>query len=714
MFVKKFRLLSILLAFTCLALGGCKSDKEEALPNPVYKSWSSYLGDPGRSHYSTLSQITRENVKNLKVAWSYEASDWGQMQMNPIVADSILYGVTAALRVVALNAETGKEIWQFGDSVKVWHSTSRGVSYWEKDGDKRILCTRGSDLFALDALTGEPISSFGNKGKVDLRSGMPESAQEKFVISNTPGTIYKDLIVMPLRLSEGAGAPSGDVIAFNVVTGEVAWVFHTIPHPGEEGYDTWENKDAYKDELVGAANNWAGMAVDEEAGIIYIPTGSAAPDFFGGNRLGSNLYANCLLALDANTGKRIWHFQLTHHDLWDRDPPAPPNLLTVEREGKKIPAVAQVTKQGYVYVFNRMTGEPLFEIEEVPMPESTLEGEKAWPTQPIPVKPRPFARQSFDLTEEDISPFAKNKEELLEFFRAADKRQYAPPNLTPNFLFPGYDGAAEWGGAATDPEDGILYVNANEMAWNLQVGPEDEIDEGTPLGEATYQKYCVSCHQADRKGLAASGFPSLLDLQLRKEKNEVIEIVTNGKGMMTGFPQIKKQEMDALLKFLWGQEVQHNVVEKGGLDSARPDYAKKGYKHTGYNKFLDSDGLPGITPPWGTMHAIDLNTGEYIWSIPFGDTPELGQEGIGTGTENYGGPLVTENGLLFIAATRDGYFRVFDKHTGEKLWEYKLPAAAFATPAMYEVNCKQYIAIACGGEKLGTEKGNQIVAFALE
>ncbi len=698
------------LLILSLTIFGCSSS-EEKNSKKEYVTWSSYLGDPGRSHYSTLSQITKDNVKNLKVAWTYEAADWGQMQMNPLVVDSILYGVTAALRVVALNAETGKEIWQFGDSVKVWHSTSRGLSFWENENDKRILVTRGPDLFALDALTGKPIASFGENGKIDMRSGMPESAKEKFVISNTPGTIYKDIIVMPLRLSEGAGAAPGDIMAFNVVTGELAWVFHTIPHPGEEGYDTWgNNKDAYKDDLVGAANNWAGMAVDEEAGIIYIPTGSAAPDFYGGNRFGSNLYSNCLLALDANTGKRLWHFQLTHHDLWDRDPPAPPNLLMVEREGKKIPAVAQVTKQGYVYVFDRMTGEPLFEIEEIPVPPSALGGEKAWPTQPIPVKPKPFARQSQDLTEADISPFAENKDELLEFFMSADKRQYAPPNLTPNFLFPGYDGAAEWGGAAADPENGILYVNANEMAWNLQVAPEDQISEGTALGEATYQKYCVSCHQADRRGLRASGFPSLIDLKLRMESSEAASIITQGKGMMTGFPQLKKEEKEALLKFLWGQEIKHNVVEKG----IKKEEGKKGYKHTGYNKFLDNKGLPGISPPWGTMHAIDLNTGEYIWSIPFGNTPELGEEGKGTGTENYGGPVVTENGLLFIGATRDGYFRAFDKHTGEILWEYKLPAAAFATPAMYKVNGKQFITIACGGEKLGTEKGNQIVAFALE
>ena len=710
---KNLRFSIVLLMFLSTVFFGCQSSEEKNSPKKKYTTWSSYLGDSGRSHYSTLSQITPENVQNLKVAWSYEAADSGQMQMNPIVVDSILYGVTAALRVVALHAATGKEIWQFGDSVKVWHSTSRGVSYWEKANDKRILCSRGSDLFALDALTGKPIPSFGNNGKIDMRSGMPEDAQNRFVISNTPGTIFKDVIVMPLRLSEGAGAPPGDIIAFNVITGKVEWVFHTLPEKGEEGYDTW-SEDPRESPIVGAANNWAGMAVDEEAEIIYVPTGSAAPDFYGGNRLGSNLYANCLLALDANTGKRLWHFQFTHHDIWDRDPPAPPNLLMVERNGKKIPAVAQVTKQGYVYLFNRITGEPLFEIEELPVPASTIEGEEAWPTQPLPVKPKPFARQSQDMTDADISPFAENKEELLEFYKASDKRPYAPPALTPNFLLPGYDGAAEWGGTAADPDEGIIYVNSNEMAWNLQLGLADEIDEAEPMGQVAYKKYCVSCHQTDRKGLEASGFPSLLDLQFRKEKKEVAQIITNGKGMMTGFPQIEKAEMDALLRFLYEEEVQHNVVEKGVLDSARTDSQKKNYKHTGYTKFLDSNGLPGISPPWGTMHAIDLNTGEYIWSIPFGDTPQLGEAGKGTGCENYGGAVVTENGLLFIGATKDGYFRIFNKHTGDLLWEHKLPTAAFATPAMYEVNGKQYIAIACGGEKLGTEKGNQIIAFALE
>jgi len=715
--LKKLFTPSVLIAFCSLLTLGCINDKKETLVKEQYITWSSYLGDSGRSHYSTLSQITKENVKNLKLAWTYEASDWGQMQMNPLVVDSILYGVTAALRVVALHAGTGKELWAFGGSLQTAGASSRGVAHWKKGDDSRILYVAGSDLYALHALTGKPITSFGDKGKIDLRSGMPASAKDKFVSSNTPGTIYKDLIVMPLRLSEGEDAAPGDVMAFNVLTGALEWVFHTIPHPGEKGHETWRDSTAYRSPVVGAANNWAGMAVDEDTGVIYVPTGSAAPDFYGGDRLGSNLYANSLLALNADTGDYIWHFQFTHHDIWDRDPPAPPNLLLVERNGKKIPAVAQVTKQGYVYVFNRLTGEPLFDIAEVPVPSSNIPGEEAWPTQPIPLKPKPFARMSQHLTKADISQFAEDRDSLLAYFKSADKRQYAPPALTPSLLLPGYDGAAEWGGAATDPNDGVIYINSNEMPWILKLREENSSAENMPLGAATYQNYCVSCHQTDRKGVAASGFPSLINLKLRQSKEEVATVITKGKGMMTGFPQIKENEMEALLQFLWEEETPKQMAnnsgktEVTGLSVAAGNGTK--YRHAGYTKFLDSKGLPAIAPPWGSMHAIDLNTGDYIWSVVLGDTPELGEKGKGTGTENYGGPVVTENGLLFIGATRDGFFRVFDKHTGEVLWEYKLPAAAFATPAMYEVDGKQYIAIACGGEKLGTEKGSRIVAFAL-
>ena len=697
-----------LIAIAAICLLRCHPDNSTKTDSDKYTTWTSYLGGPDRNHYSTLSQITLDNVTQLKLAWSYSAPDSGQMQMNPIVVDTILYGVTAALRAVALHAGTGKEIWRYGDSLQLTNSTSRGVAYWAKDDDKRILFTQGPNLFALNAMTGTPIPSFGENGKIDLHSGLPTNARDKFVVSNTPGTIYRDLIVMPIRLSEGSGAAPGDVMAFNVITGQLEWAFHTIPHPGEPGHETWEDPNSYKSDTVGAANNWAGMALDEATGILYVPTGSAAPDFYGGDRKGSNLYANTLLALDAQTGKLLWHYQFTHHDLWDRDPPAPPNLLTITREGKQIPAVAQVTKQGYVFLFNRVTGEPLFEIEEIPVPPSTLEGEKAWATQPFPIKPKPFARQSHLLTEKDLSPYAENKEEILTLFNKADKRIYAPPSLDPVLLLPGYDGAAEWGGAAADPEDGILYVNSNEMAWFLQMD-KDTLNTNLAPGANAYNKYCVVCHQKDRKGNVASGYPSLTKLKSTYDKEALAHTIKKGKGMMTGFPQIEKAEMEALIQFLYGEEIAQIVPEH----KTKP--IKTTYKHRGYKKFLDSNGLPAISPPWGTLHAIDLNSGDYLWSIPFGETMSLKEKGFPqTGTENYGGAIVTENGLLFIGATKDGYFRAFNKKNGKLLWEYKLPAAAFATPAMYEVNGKQYIAIACGGEKLGTEKGNRIMAFSLE
>ncbi|APQ17308.1 outer membrane protein assembly factor BamB family protein [Maribacter hydrothermalis] len=698
-----------ILVLSLIILSAC-TEKSSKGDDKAYTTWSSYLGDSGRSHFTTLEQITPNNVSQLHVAWRYESADWGQMQMNPLVVDSIVYGVTAALRVVALHAETGKELWQFGDSVQVWHSTSRGVSYWEKDDDKRILCTRGANLYALDALTGKPVPSFGVEGKIDMRSGMPDSAKEKFVISNTPGTVFKDLIVMPLRISEGSDAAPGDVMAFNVITGKLEWIFHTIPHPGELGYETWEDPNAYKNPTIGAANNWAGMALDEEAEIIYIPTGSAAPDFYGGDRLGSNLFANSLVALNVNNGEYLWHFQFTHHDIWDRDLPAPPNLLTVKHNGQKIKAVAQITKQGFVYLFNRLTGEPLFEIEEVPVPPSKLVGENAWPTQPIPNKPKPFARQSNELTKNDISPYADNKEELIRIFESAEKEVYSPPNLTPTLLLPGYDGAAEWGGAGVDPDDGILYVNSNEMAWNLQMNIKKTPIEELTIGSTIYSNKCATCHQPYRTGVSSSGFPSLIDIQLKKSKNEIVSIITNGKGMMTGFPTLSATEKEALVQFLFNEE-ETNTNDKMEIASSENLYV---YQHSGYNKFLDSNGLPGISPPWGTLNAIDLNTGDFLWSIPFGETLELKEKGFPTtGTENYGGPIITKNGLILIAATKDGYLRAFDKKTGTLLWEYELPAASFATPATYEYNGKQYIVLACGGEKLGTKKGNQIIAFSL-
>ena len=687
-----------------IILTSCSSPQS----GPSTVDWPSYLGGSDRNHYSELTQITADNVDQLEIVWTYETPSAGQMQINPLVIDGVLYGVTPTLQAFALDAATGQELWLFGDTLRHWASTSRGVSYWSDGDDQRIFYTIGSVLWCLDAKTGEPIQEFGNNGQLDLHKGLPEIAQNKFVISNTPGTIFEDLIIMPVRVSEGADAAPGDIRAFNVRTGELEWTFHTIPYPEEDGYETFP-ADAYQNEYVGGANNWAGMAVDEKNGILFVPTGSTAYDFYGGNRKGENLYANCLLALDARTGKRLWHFQTTHHDIWDRDLPAPPNLLTITRDGKPIEAVAQVTKQGYVFVFDRITGEPIFPIEEMPVPQSTLEGEELWPTQPFPTKPAPFARQSSDLTKEDISPYAPNREELMAEFEQYDTEIYGPGSLNGAVLLPGYDGGAEWGGAAADPQ-GILYVNANEMAWihrMIQAPKEEELSDLSP-GQKLYTSYCIGCHGADRKGNAVSNYPSLINIEERRDKQFVHEIIKNGKGMMPGFTTLSNSDVQALVAYLFGDEKQ----EVGQSETSKQTWLP--YRSEGYNKFLDQNGLPAIGPPWGTLSAIDLNSGEYVWQIPLGHEPALEEKGINnTGVENYGGPVVTASGLLFIAATKDGYFRAFDTSNGELLWETNLPAASFATPATYMVSGKQYIVLACGGTKLGTPEGNYYVAFAL-
>ena len=692
---------ALLLAFFFIAA-------QRQIPQDPNTEWPEYLGGPDRNHYSTLTQITPENVQNLQVAWSYSAPDTGQMQVNPIMVDGVLYGVTSGVRAFALDAATGKEIWQFGDALKNWASTSRGVAYWSDGTNKRILHTIGAHLYAIDAKTGKSIPTFGDNGRVDLHTGLPEIAKDKFIISNTPGTIFEDLIVMPLRLSEGPDAAPGDIRAFNVKTGKLAWTFHTIPYPGEFGYETFP-KNAYKNTEVGAANNWSGMAVDKKRGIIYVPTGSAAYDFYGGNRNGKNLFSDCLLALDARTGKRLWHFQTTHHDIWDRDHPAPPNLVTLKQNGKTIDAVAQVTKQGLIFVFDRVTGKPLFPIKEVPAPKSVLVGEQTWATQPVPSKPAPMARQAHTLTENDISPYAENREELIRKFKTYKKELFAPPSQEGTIILPGFDGGPEWGGAAVDP-DGIMYANCNEMAWILTMKETPKQDKLAllPTGERIYTTMCMACHGADRKGNAKSGYPSLVDINTKRDKAFVTQLITNGKGMMPGFTTINASDKQALVAFLFGEEKKEVSASNGAKTPYLP------YASTGYNKFLDNKGLPAIAPPWGTLNAINLNTGEYLWKIPFGEEESLKAKGINnTGTENYGGPVVTASGLLFIAATKDGMFRAFDKKTGKLLWEIKLPAAAFATPATYQVNGKQYVVVACGGTKLGTKKGNQYVAFAL-
>lgn len=678
------------------------------------REWREYLGGPERNHYSSLDQITFNNVNQLQKAWEYHTQDSGQIQCNPIIVDGTLFGMTATVQPFALDAATGKEKWRVRDTTgTTWYGTSRGVVYWQSNDDKRILYTKEHWLYAISAVDGKPVLSFGDSGRVSLKAGLGPTAKNKFVISNTPGTVYEDLIIMPIRVSEGYDAAPGFIQAFNIRSGALEWVFKTIPEPDEPGYETWP-KEAYKNTVVGAANNWAGMAIDRKRGIVYVPTGSAGFDFYGGHRQGANLFANTLLALNAKTGKRIWHFQFVHHDILDRDAPAPPNLLTVTNNGKKIDAVAQVTKHGFVFLFNRETGEPLFPIEEVPAPASDTPGEETWPTQPRPTKPAPYARQS--LTENDISPFATNREELLTRLKnSRNEGPFTPLSEQGSIVFPGLDGGAEWGGAAVDPE-GVIYINSNEMAWLISLKKAESVDRNlVGPGEQVYAAKCSACHGSERKGNAASGFPSLVNLNDRFEKNHVLKVITQGKGMMPAFSTLTDQEKKDLVAFLYGEQTKTKKPDKKEQRIKEVEKTFQDYSISGYTKFMDQDGYPAISPPWGTLNAIDLNTGEYRWKKVFGETPpELAAKGVQqSGAESYGGPIITGSGLLFIAGTKDAMLRAFNKNNGDLIWKTKLPAAAFATPSTYEVNGKQYIVVACGGTKLGAPKGESYVAYAL-
>jgi quinoprotein glucose dehydrogenase len=725
-----------LLTFLSLALfiTGCNrpSDLKK------YEGWPAYAGSVEGLRYSSNEQINLSNVNQLQVAWSWSSGDKdtsnrSQNQCNPIIIEGILYGSSPRLKLFAIDAATGQQKWIFDPALLdstakkdpyAFYKVNRGVMYWQDEtgNDKRIYYSGGNKIFAVNANSGQLVSEFGNGGSINLLENLDrgEANYNPFVVLSTPGVIYKDIMILGSRVSENADAAPGHIRAYDVRNGKLRWIFHTIPHPGEPNFDTWPDSTAWK--KLGGANSWAGMSLDEKRGIVYIPTGSVSGDFYGGMRKGTNLYGNSLVALEAETGKYLWHYQVIHHDLWDRDLPATPSLVTLTKDGKSVDAVAQITKHGYVFIFDRTNGKPLFPIEERPFPQSALPGEETWPTQPIPVLPEPFARMKFDSTEvSDLTP-ETHVELMAKFKMVKDNTMFTPPSKEGVWIFPGFDGGGEWGGAAVDIESGILYVNSSEMPWALHMidvpknGPGISLAE---VGKSVYDRNCIACHGVERKGSGTS-FPTLIGIEKKYTKDQVSKIIENGRNMMPAFKQINRKDLTALITFLFNEKSKETKEPPKEPEIAVRDIPKQSildevpYTMTGYNRFRDSNGYPGIKPPWGTLNAVDLNSGKLLWKVPLGEYEELIAKGIPpTGTENYGGPLVTKGGLVFIAATKDEKIRAFDKKTGKVLWEAKLPAAGFATPATYAINGRQYIVIACGGGKIGNKSGDSYVAFAL-
>lgn len=684
-------------------------------PTNHFAAWETYKGDPASTSYSSLDQINKHNVHRLEIDWTFspqdapEGSRFPKYECNPIVVDGTLYATSAQRWLYAVDPGTGQELWSFDPFYgEKGGGICRGVTYWQGHEEARILFTADHWLYAVDAKSGKAKTEFGMDGRIDLNADLGVNPDSIWVRPTSPGIIYQNLLIIGGEVSEVYGAAPGHIRAYDVRTGKLVWTFHTIPQPGEVGYETWP-PDAWK--YVGGANNWGGMCLDVDRGIVYAPLGSPTYDFYGADRLGMNLFGNSLVALDAATGERKWHFQTIHHDIWDYDLPAPPTLLTLEKEGVEIDAIALPSKVGFLYVFDRVTGEPIFPIDEKPVPASRVPGEEAWPTQPFPRKPKPYARQK--LSREDLT---KRSPELHQ--EAVDRLQslryeglFTPPDPQGALLFPGTRGGSEWGGAAVDPLTGWIFINTNESPEVATVRQSvQDREAGQSLynyGVNLYSVHCGMCHGKDLGG-AVAGVPALDSVSEMFTAAQLVTRIREGSGRMPSFAHLPDEAITALVAFLKKNdtetaEKQHDEIATNGNDFRNT---------TAYGFFNLSDGLQAMKPPWGTLHAIDLHTGTYEWSIPLGENLEALNSGDQpTGTYNYGGPVITAGGLLFIAATKDPKMRAFDKSTGQLLWEYDLPGPGYASPSTYMHHGRQYLVISVTQGKEQPE--GSIIAFAL-
>ena len=682
-----------------------------------HSRWTQYGGGPDQSKYFEATEITKENVSRLKMAWMYPSEDNNFYLFSPIVVDTTMYVMGKNFSLIAVSVASGKEIWIHANLMGL---TRRGLNYWEsKDKkDKRLIFTLNNTLQAIDAVSGKSILSFGDSGYVDMRKGLDRDPSSiRRMQAMMPGVIFDNLVIIGSAPGENYFSPPGYVRAYNVITGKLEWTFHTIPHPGEFGYDTWP-KDAYK--YVGGVNVWSEISVDPVRGIAYLPLGSPTYDYYGADRKGSNLFGNSIVALDTRTGKRLWHFQTVHHDLWDYDLSPAPQLLTVNRNGKSIDAVAVATKHGFVFVFDRVTGEPIFPIEEKSFPASHMPGEESWPTQPIPLLPS-FTRH--EVTKETLNPYFTDsiKQQWHKRLETAKSGLYVPPSdQYETIMMPGALGGANYGNTAADPKNGIMYIMTQEYAsiYKLEkVGPpkidlsENEIKKVKSL----YASSCKTCHGANMNGGAG---PSLLNLGQRIFWNEFKGIVTNGSGQMPGFSHVDEETLKALYRYLGGNPRSFNfgrrdmenktpngpVVASGGA-KIKPD-AKRNAPMMEYpedvphpaDRYTTDYGLEWmslLSPPWSSILAYDLNNGTIKWKQPVGEDSLFVQgdktKGAPGGTQRKG-MIITLTGILFATA-KGGKVYAFDVDNGNILWETTLDHESNAQPSMYTLNGKQYLVI---------------------